>query len=203
MITSVKNRLDAAQEAAADLLDAMGMDHRLWDRAGRARLAREIAPVDALPSEFRDATVDAVVRTPTHQVAELRIEETDPEHVQAAKKEGRLRYKQVRARLLDGLDEKRVTVQAWRPTYATARVQTLDHGHPVAEATVAGELGHNSQELLDRVYRHVGKARGTRKEFVEYRLPDGSPPGEAFFREVLGSSEVDRIVNDHRFGNGR
>lgn len=90
---------------------------------------------------------------------------------------------------------------AWRPTYATARVQTLDHGYPVASHAVAGELGHGSNDLLDRVYGHVANAPGIRREFVEYRLPDGSLPGEAFFREVLGSARVDSILSEHRFGS--
>lgn len=41
-----------------------------------------------------------------------------------------------------------VRPKAFRHTYASARLQTLDGGHPVAERTVAGELGHGGFEMV-------------------------------------------------------
>lgn len=201
MITGVKKRLDAAQEAAAKLLEDHGVDHLLWDRRRRSRPAAELIDPRDLPSELEHASADEVAKTTACQVPSLQDRDDDSETQREKKELNRIRYKGARASLLDALDEKRVTPMAWRTTYATARVQTLDHGKPVARSTVAGELGHNSNELLDNVYARVGSARGPRKEVVEYRLPDGSLPGEDLFRSLLGSRRVDRILDQDRIGD--
>ena len=72
-----------------------------------------------------------------------------------------------------------VRPKAFRHTYASARRQTLEHGHPVAERTVAGELGHGGFEMVRKVYGHLGTIRH-RSEVVEYRIEQhrGSIPGE-------------------------
>lgn len=197
-ITSVKKRLDAAQEAAAKLLDDHGVGHLLWDRQRRSRPAAEMVDARHLPPELKHASADEVAKTTASQVPSLQDRADDSEAERERKKQERIHYRGTRGRLLDGLDEKRVTPAVWRTTYATARVQTLDHGKPVARATVSGELGHNSKELLDRVYARVGKARGPRKEYVEYCLPDGSLPGEQHFRELLGSERVDEVLKESR-----
>jgi integrase len=57
----------------------------------------------------------------------------------------------------------------FRNTYAAARLQTLDHGAPVAVWTVSRELGHTSTALVEKVYGHLGTSRH-RSEAVEYRL---------------------------------
>jgi integrase len=62
-----------------------------------------------------------------------------------------------------------VRTKAFRHAYCSARLQTLDQGHPVAERTVAGEMGHGGYELVRRVYSHLGTIRH-RSEVVEYRL---------------------------------
>jgi len=93
-----------------------------------------------------------------------------------------------------GLRIHRVTPRALRVAYASARVQTLDRGEPVSDRTVAYELGHQSKQMLDRVYVRIGKSvHRTRRPVVEFRLPSGRLPGEELFRDVLGSAEVDLI----------
>jgi len=57
----------------------------------------------------------------------------------------------------------------FRHTYCSARLQTLDHGHPVSEFTVSKELGHGGTSLVRRIYGHLGDVRH-RAEVVEYRL---------------------------------
>jgi integrase len=56
-----------------------------------------------------------------------------------------------------------------RHTYAAARLQTLDRGAPVSPYTVAKELGHGGDELVKRIYGHLGEIRH-RSEFVECRV---------------------------------
>jgi hypothetical protein len=48
-------------------------------------------------------------------------------------------------------------------------VQTTDHGAPVSTWTVAREVGHNSTDMIDRVYGHLGTVRH-RAKVVEYRV---------------------------------
>jgi hypothetical protein len=57
----------------------------------------------------------------------------------------------------------------FRHTWTAARLQTLDRGAPVSVYTVARELGHGSEEMVRRVYAHVGTVRH-RSEVVEFRL---------------------------------
>jgi hypothetical protein len=58
----------------------------------------------------------------------------------------------------------------FRQTYRAARLQTLDQGRPVSVYTVAQELGHESGEMVRRVYAGLGKVRH-RAETPEFR-PD-------------------------------
>lgn len=67
-----------------------------------------------------------------------------------------------------GLPEGRITTKAFRHTYTSARLQTLDRGAPVALRTVAWEMGHADIDLVQRVYGHLGTIRH-RAEVVEYR----------------------------------
>ncbi len=62
-----------------------------------------------------------------------------------------------------------VRTKAFRHTYITTRLQTLDHGQPVSLWTVAREVGHSSADMIERVYGHVGEIRH-RSEAVEYRV---------------------------------
>lgn len=66
-----------------------------------------------------------------------------------------------------GLDG--VHLHQLRHTYCSARLQTLDRGHPVSPFTVAQEMGHGGRSLVDRVYGHLGEVRH-RAEVVEYRV---------------------------------
>lgn len=57
----------------------------------------------------------------------------------------------------------------FRHTYCSARLQTLDGDAPVALFTVAREMGHSSQDMVERVYSHLGTVRH-RSAFVEFRV---------------------------------
>jgi integrase len=59
--------------------------------------------------------------------------------------------------------------RVFRHTYCAARLQTLDQGAPVSLYTVSRELGHGSEEMVRRVYSHLGSFRH-RSEVVEYRV---------------------------------
>ena len=62
-----------------------------------------------------------------------------------------------------------ITTKMFRHTYCAARLQTLDRGHPVSPYTVARELGHGGDQLVRRIYGHLGELRH-RSEVVEYRV---------------------------------
>jgi hypothetical protein len=62
-----------------------------------------------------------------------------------------------------------LTTRVFRHTWTAARLQTLDRGAPVSVYTVARELGHGSEEMVRRVYAHLGSVRH-RSEVVEFRL---------------------------------
>ena len=49
-----------------------------------------------------------------------------------------------------------------------ARLQTLDRWAPVSLEVIAGELGHASREMVERVYKQIGKVRHP-SELVEFR----------------------------------
>lgn len=56
-----------------------------------------------------------------------------------------------------------------RVTWATARLQTLDNGEPVAPWTVAKEAGHGSLQMVAEVYGRIGTVRH-RSPVLEYRI---------------------------------
>ncbi len=60
-----------------------------------------------------------------------------------------------------------IRTKAFRHTYRTTRLQTLDRGQPVAVWTVAKEMGHESTAMIERVYGHLGEL-GHRAKAVEY-----------------------------------
>ena len=62
-----------------------------------------------------------------------------------------------------------ITPKMFRHTYASARLQTMDHGAPVSIFTVSRELGHGSEALVKRIYGHLGTVRH-RAKVVEYRV---------------------------------
>ena len=62
-----------------------------------------------------------------------------------------------------------LTTRVFRHTWTAARLQTLDHGAPVSVYTVNRELGHGSEEMVRRVYAHLGAVRH-RSEVVEFRI---------------------------------
>lgn len=78
-------------------------------------------------------------------------------------------------RALDALGERagwqpgELRTKMFRHSYCAARLQTLDRGFPVANRTVADELGHGGEDLVRKVYGHLGQIRH-RSEFVEYRI---------------------------------
>src|SRR4051794_4323577 len=56
---------------------------------------------------------------------------------------------------------------AFRHTSCAARLQMLDGVAPVSLYTGSRELGHGSEDMVRRVYAHLGEARH-RAEVVEY-----------------------------------
>jgi len=62
----------------------------------------------------------------------------------------------------------RIRTRPFRVSYTAARLQTLDRGAPVSLEVIAGELGHASREMVERVYKRIGKVRH-RSEVVEFR----------------------------------
>jgi hypothetical protein len=62
-----------------------------------------------------------------------------------------------------------IRCRIFRHTYTAARLQTLDRGAPVSLYTVSRELGHGSEDMVRRVYSHLGTFRH-RSEVVEYRV---------------------------------
>ncbi len=62
-----------------------------------------------------------------------------------------------------------ITPKMFRHTYASARLQTMDHGAPVSIFTMSRELGHESESLVKRIYGHLGAWRH-RARVVEYRV---------------------------------
>ena len=59
--------------------------------------------------------------------------------------------------------------RVFRHTWTAARLQTLDRGAPISLYSVSRELGHGSEEMVRRVYAHLGTVRH-RSEVLEYRL---------------------------------
>jgi integrase len=74
-----------------------------------------------------------------------------------------------RAALRCGWKRRELSSRMFRHTYCAARLQTLDQGAPVSIYTVARELGHESEEMVRRVYAHLGATRH-RAESVEFRV---------------------------------
>jgi integrase len=68
-----------------------------------------------------------------------------------------------------GFERGEIRTKMFRHTYTAARLQTLDHGHPVSPYTVSRELGHSSTTMVERVYSHLGEIRH-RAEEVEFRV---------------------------------
>jgi len=62
-----------------------------------------------------------------------------------------------------------VRSKAFRHTFCSARLQTLDHGQAVSPFTVAIEMGHGGIAMVKNVYGHLGHVRH-RSESVEYRI---------------------------------
>jgi len=60
-------------------------------------------------------------------------------------------------------------LHTFRHSYVSARIQTLDVGHPVALFTVAREVGHSTTRLIEERYGHLVHV-ATRSEIVEFRL---------------------------------
>jgi integrase len=75
--------------------------------------------------------------------------------------------------LVEGTQRRRaepgeIRTKAFRHTYASARLQTLDEGRPVSVYTVSKELGHSDTAMIERVYGHLGDIRH-RADVVEFR----------------------------------
>jgi hypothetical protein len=74
----------------------------------------------------------------------------------------------------DGLwAEGEIRSKMFRHTYCSARLQTLDAGHPVSPFTVGKELGHGGNAMVETVYSHLGEIHH-RSSVVEYRVEQHS-----------------------------
>jgi hypothetical protein len=89
--------------------------------------------------------------------------------------------------------------RVFRHTWAAARLQTLDHGAPVSVYTVSRELGHGSEEMVRRVYAHLGTVRH-RSEVVEFRIEQHL---EALKDRLGNVGFVTRNVTREGAGEGR
>jgi len=94
-----------------------------------------------------------------------------------------------------GMAGQGISAKAFRHTYCSARLQTLDHGAPVSAFTVSRELGHGSRDMVERVYSHLGEFR-CRGEVVEYRVAAFPHLGErlaahGFVTSIVTVAEVD------------
>ncbi|MBI4538932.1 MAG: tyrosine-type recombinase/integrase [Gemmatimonadetes bacterium] len=70
---------------------------------------------------------------------------------------------------LAGFAEGEIRTKMFRHTYCAAALQLVDRGAPVSPWTVAKWMGHGGQNLVDRVYGHLGDVRH-RSEVVEFRV---------------------------------
>jgi integrase len=68
-----------------------------------------------------------------------------------------------------GFPKGSVRTKAFRHSYASARLQTVENGAPVAIWTVSRELGHGSDSMLRTIYGHLGQIRH-RSQVLEYRI---------------------------------
>jgi len=71
-----------------------------------------------------------------------------------------------------------VRTKAFRHTYGSMRIQTVDAGEPVAIYTVSRELGHRDTKMVEQTYGHLMSTRH-RVEVVSYRPEsddDSMPP---------------------------
>ena len=71
------------------------------------------------------------------------------------------------ARRLRKAEPEEIRTKAFRHTYITARLQTLDHGQPVS-LDGHREVGHSGTDMIERTYGHLGNVRH-RAVAVEYR----------------------------------
>jgi len=69
-----------------------------------------------------------------------------------------------------------VRTKAFRHTYASMRIQTVDSGQPVAVYTVSRELGHRDTKMVEQTYGHLLNHR-LRRSVVSYR-PDAREDGQ-------------------------
>jgi integrase len=84
----------------------------------------------------------------------------------------------------------------FRHTYCAARLQTLDRGAPVSLYTVSRELGHGSEDMVRRVYSHLGTVRH-RAEAVEYRVEQHFERlGDQLIRLRSGTTNVTKLVEE-------
>lgn len=72
-----------------------------------------------------------------------------------------------------GWNSGEIRSKMFRHTYCATRLQTIDQGAPVSVYTVSQEMGHGGEQMVRRVYAHLGQRRH-RSEVVEYRIEQHS-----------------------------
>lgn len=70
---------------------------------------------------------------------------------------------------LCGFEQGFLRTKRLRHTFATHRLQCLDHGHPISPWTVSRELGHTSAAMVEKVYGHQALRVRERQEHLEFR----------------------------------
>lgn len=84
-----------------------------------------------------------------------------------------------------GFEKGEIRLHKLRHTYTAARIQTTEHGAPVALFTVARELGHSSTNLIERRYGHLLTNRKVRGEAVAFEVEDYTEEiGEETLRDL-------------------
>lgn len=74
-----------------------------------------------------------------------------------------------------GLPAGYVRTKAFRHTYGSMRIQTVDAGEPVAIYTVSRELGHRDTKMVEQTYGHLMNTRH-RRAVVSYRPAGNDAP---------------------------
>jgi integrase len=87
-----------------------------------------------------------------------------------------------------------ITPKMFRHTYISARIQTTEHGAPIAAFQVAKEVGHSSTAMIERVYGHLGQVKHRAKD-VEYRTAQHKQAIRALLKQrKIAARRVLRLV---------
>ena len=83
-----------------------------------------------------------------------------------------------------------LTSRTFRHTWCAARLGCLIGGAPISVYQVSREVGHSSEDLARRIYRHVA-ATPHRSDYVEYQLEQHLEKLESRFRDLGLGTRID------------